>query len=104
MIKVSIMYPNTPGARFNHEYYRDTHMPLVKTRMGDSCKHYAIDKGMAGGTPGAPATYVCICHIFSDSVGAFQAGFGPHVKEFMGDMANYTESSPVVQISEVVLG
>jgi hypothetical protein len=23
MIKVSVMYPNTPGARFNHEYYRD---------------------------------------------------------------------------------
>ena len=30
MIKVSVMYPNTPGARFNHEYYRDKHMPLVK--------------------------------------------------------------------------
>ena len=26
MIKVSVMYPNTPGARFNHEYYRDKHM------------------------------------------------------------------------------
>src|SRR6184192_1284407 len=36
MIKVSVMYPNTPGARFNHEYYRDKHMPLVKARMGES--------------------------------------------------------------------
>ena len=27
MIKVSVMYANTPGARFNHEYYRDKHMP-----------------------------------------------------------------------------
>lgn len=34
IIKVSVMYPNTPGARFDHEYYRDKHMPLVKTRMG----------------------------------------------------------------------
>ena len=33
MIKVSVMYPNTPGARFDHEYYRDKHMPLVKARM-----------------------------------------------------------------------
>jgi len=45
MIKVSVMYPNTPGARFDHEYYRDKHMPLVKTRMGDSCKYYTVDKG-----------------------------------------------------------
>src|SRR5215467_11736108 len=34
MIKVSVMYPNSPGARFDHEYYRDKHMPLLKARMG----------------------------------------------------------------------
>lgn len=28
MIKVSIMYPNTASVRFNHEYYRDKHMPF----------------------------------------------------------------------------
>ena len=55
MIKVSVMYPNTPGARFDHAYYRDKHMPLVKTRMGDACKYYTVDKGVAGGAPGAPA-------------------------------------------------
>ena len=33
MIKVSVMYPNKPGARFNHEYYRNIHMPLVRTPM-----------------------------------------------------------------------
>src|SRR3984893_12406945 len=49
MIKVSVMYPNTPGARFDHAYYRDKHMPLVKKRMGDSCKSYTVDKGLAGG-------------------------------------------------------
>ena len=43
-------------------------MPLVKTRMGDGCKYYTIDKGLAGGAPGAPATYVGMCHIFADSV------------------------------------
>jgi len=104
MIKVSVMYPNTPGARFDHDYYRDKHMPLVKARMGDACKSYTVDKGMAGGAPGAPATYVGMCHIFCDSVEAFQAGFGPHAKEIMADIPNYTDQSPVIQISEVVVG
>jgi uncharacterized protein (TIGR02118 family) len=104
MIKVSVMYPNTPGARFDHDYYRDKHMPLVKARMGDACKTYTVDKGLAGGAPGAPATYVGMCHIFSDSVEAFQAGFGPHAKEIMGDIKNYTDITPVMQISEVVVG
>ena len=52
MIKVTVMYPNTPGARFDHAYYRDKHMPLVKAKMGDHCKYYTVDKGLAGGAPG----------------------------------------------------
>jgi uncharacterized protein (TIGR02118 family) len=58
MIKVSAMYPSNAGARFNHDYYRDKHMPLIKARLGDTCKYYTVDKGLAGGAPGAPATYV----------------------------------------------
>lgn len=104
MIKVSVMYPNTAGGRFDHAYYRDKHMPLVKQRMGDRLKFYTVDKGLAGGTPGASATYVAMCHLFCDSVEAFQAGFGPHAKEIMGDIGNYTDQSPIVQISEVVVG
>lgn len=104
MIKVSVMYPNTAGARFDHGYYRDTHMPLVQARMGANCKRYTIDKGLAGGTPGAPATYVGMCHIFCDSVESFQAGFAPHAQEIMGDIKNYTDLTPVIQISEVVVG
>lgn len=104
MIKVSVFYPFTPGARFNHDYYRDTHMPLVKARMGEACHHYTVDKGLAGGAPGTDPVYVGMCHIFSESVEAFQAGFGPHAAEILADIPNYTDLSPVLQISEVVVG
>jgi uncharacterized protein (TIGR02118 family) len=104
MIKVSVMYPNKPGARFDHAYYKDKHMPLVKARLGDACRYYTVDKGIAGGAPGEPATYVGMCHIFSDSVESFQSGFGPHAKEILGDIVNYTDLTPVMQISEVVVG
>ena len=39
MIKVSVMYPNVPGARFDHEYYRAKHMPMVASKMGGKCKY-----------------------------------------------------------------
>ncbi|MBK6851926.1 MAG: EthD family reductase [Burkholderiales bacterium] len=103
MIKVSVMYPNTPGARFDHSYYRDKHMPLVAARMGSSCLRYSVDKGLAGGAPGTPATYVGMCHIYCESVESFQAGFGPHATEILGDIPNYTDLQPVLQISEVVV-
>jgi uncharacterized protein (TIGR02118 family) len=104
MIKVSVMYPNKPGVRFDHDYYKDKHMPMVKKLMGSSLKSYTVDKGLGGGAPGAPAPYVAAGHLFCDSVESFGAGFGPHTKEIMGDIPNYTDSTPVVQISEVVVG
>ncbi|MEZ5628145.1 EthD family reductase [Denitromonas sp.] len=103
MIKVSVMYPNTPGARFDHDYYRDTHMPMVKARLGTACRYYTVDKGLAGDAPGEAPTYVGMCHIFCDSVEAFQAAFGPHADAIMADIPNYTDLTPVLQISEVVV-
>lgn len=104
MIKVSVMYPNKPGARFDHVYYRDKHMPLVKERMGSHCKYYTVDKGLAGGSPGSPAAYIGMCHIFCDTVEGFQTGFGPHTTEILADIPNYTDLQPIIQISEVVVG
>jgi uncharacterized protein (TIGR02118 family) len=34
-------------------------------------------------------------------VEAFQNAFGPHAKTIMGDMPNYTDTQPTMQISEV---
>ena len=103
MIKVSVMYPNSPGARFDHAYYRDRHMPMVQSRMGEHLKYYTVDKGLGGGAPGAPATYIAIGHLVCDGVEAFEAGFGPHTNEIMGDIPNYTNLTPMIQISEIVV-
>jgi uncharacterized protein (TIGR02118 family) len=104
MIKVSVMYPARPGARFDHDYYRDRHMPLVAARMGAHCLKYTVDKGLAGGAPGTPPTYVAMCHIYAESLESFDAGFGPHAKEILGDIPNYTDLQPLLQFSEVVVG
>ena len=103
MIKVSVMYPAKQGARFDHDYYRDQHLPLLARLMGDVCKRYTIDKGVAGGAPGQPPTYVAMCHVYADSAEAFMAAFGPHAKQIMGDVPNFTDIKPLAQISEVVV-
>lgn len=81
MIKVSVMYPNKSGARFDQSYYLEKHMPLVQALMGDKLKKFSVDKGVAGGVPGSEPTYLLICNMFCESAEAFQAGFGPHVKK-----------------------
>jgi uncharacterized protein (TIGR02118 family) len=103
MIKVSVIYPNGPGVRFDHDYYRTRHLPLIKSRMGAGLKYYAIDKGLAGGDGKAPPTYVATCHLLSDSMEAYQSSFGPYANEIRGDIPNFTDVTPIVQISEVVV-
>jgi uncharacterized protein (TIGR02118 family) len=102
MIKISVMYPNASGVHFDHDYYRDVHMPLVQLRLGSSISSYNIDKGLSGGAPGSEAPYVALCHLYSESVAAFEAGIAPHAEELNGDIPNFTNASPVYQISEVV--
>ena len=103
MIKVSVMYPNKPGARFDHNYYREKHLPLIKRRMGAALKYYTIDRGLAGGAPGAPATFIAACHLLCDSIECYKASFDPHAQEISGDIAKFTDVTPIVQISEVVV-
>ena len=78
MIKVSVMYPSSPGSTFDHEYYRNRHLPLIKSRMGAALKYYTIDKGLAGVGSDAPA-YVAMCHLLCDSLEAYKSSFGSTV-------------------------
>jgi uncharacterized protein (TIGR02118 family) len=102
MIRVSVLYTNREGARFDHGYYRDKHIPLVAARLGAALKSYSIDKGLAGDRPGSSAPYVAMAHLICESIEAFQASFATHAAEFMADVPNYTNLVPTMQISEVV--
>jgi len=42
-----------------------------------------------------------MCHLYFDSVEAFQTAFGPHSETIMGDIPNYTDLQPIIQVSEV---
>lgn len=102
MIKVSVMYPNGPDAQFDQAYYCDRHMPMVKKLMGDALQYYTVDRALPGQSD-ANVPYIAAGHLFCASLDAFNAGFGPHTKEIMADIPNYTNLKPVMQFSEVLV-
>jgi uncharacterized protein (TIGR02118 family) len=101
MIKVSVMYPNSEGSTFDMRYYCETHIPMVRQKLGAALKDVAVEQGIAGAEPGSPAPYLALCHLLFESVEAFQTSFGPHAQEFEADVPNYTNTQPTIQISEV---
>ncbi len=103
MIKVSVIYPYTAGARFDHAYYRESHMPMMKRLLDDACLYYTVDKGISGRAPGTDPVYVAKCDFFCTSAEAYRAASGQHQQEIMGDIPKYSDIRPEVQISEVVV-
>jgi len=103
MIRISVMYPNDEARRFDMDYYSNKHMPMVIEKLGSACKCVTIDKGVGGGEPGSPAPYIVMCHLQFESLQEYQSSFGPHAQMFADDVANYTDMTAVVQVSEVVM-
>lgn len=102
MVKVTIMYPNGEGNTFDMDYYSNKHMPMVASLLGDSLKFLAIDEGIAGRTPDDPIPYLAIGYLYFDQLSAYQNSFGPVAEQILNDIPNYTNTQPVLQISEVV--
>jgi len=94
MIRLSVYYPSSEGATFDHDYYREKHVPLcLKTWGLDGAE---IDKGLDG-------PYVAAVHFKFASLDALQAAMGAAgTGDIMADVANYTSIAPVLQTSEVV--
>jgi uncharacterized protein (TIGR02118 family) len=96
MIRLSVLYPDGEGATFDHDYYREKHVPLALRAWG--LESGEIDKGVDG-------PYVAAVHVVFDSMEAMQTAMASELLgEVMADIANYTNITPVLQTSEVVVG
>ena len=103
MIKVSVMYPNAEGKHFDMDYYVNKHVPLVGQLLGDVLKGVTVEKGLGSVEPGSSATFAGMGNMYFDTVEDFGKSFGPNADEIMGDLPNFTNIEPVVQISEVMI-
>jgi uncharacterized protein (TIGR02118 family) len=94
VIRFSVYSPDGEGATFDHDYYRDSHIPLCCETWG--LEGAEIDRGMTG-------PYVAAVHFLFDSQEAMHQALAVEgTAAVINDVANYTNITPVQQISEVV--
>jgi len=101
MIRVSILYPHTPGIRFDLDYYLHTHLPMTEKLLAPHMRSMVVERGVAGTTPGSSPAYVAMCHLEFDSIDAFLEAFMPHMATLTGDIPNYTDVEAVIQFNEI---
>lgn len=103
MVKVSVMYPNREGTKFDIAYYINRRIPMVRQLLGSSLKGVSVEHGISGMGSGSSAPYIAMGHLLFDSLEAFQTSFSPHAQAIMEDIPKYTNSEPIVQIGDVKL-
>ena len=102
-IRVSALYPNQPGGKFDTNYFLNKHMALVHQRLDSlGLVRTEVDKGLATAQPGSPAPFIMVAHLYFKSMEDFQKAFGAHGAELIADGRNYTDIQPQIQISEIV--
>ena len=102
MIRVNVMYPKQDGGSFDYDYYLNTHMPLVGERWSGVVRAMEVYRGLSG-AGGADEPYVTVASLKFDSVEAFQQALDAHAAEIMGDIPNFTNINPVIQIEEQLM-
>jgi len=100
MIRITVSYPRTEGAAFDHAYYHAQHRQLLLDRLAaHGLRAVEMDRCLADGA-GGPPPIVAAAHLMFDSLEGFQAGMAAHGREIMADVGRYTALRPDIVVSE----
>lgn len=78
-------------------------MPMSVDRLSRAkgFKGVSVERGVDIAEPRIESSYVAMCHYYFDTLENFMAVFTPHAAELQGDIANYTNIQPIIQINKV---
>ncbi len=101
MVHVTVLFAATEGATFDHDYFRNAHLPMVRERMAPQLRRLESDQAMAGSHSGEEPAWMAGDHLYFESMADFEAAFGPNLDAVLGDLPNFTNVRPQVVISEL---
>ena len=102
MIRVTVAYRNESGKKFNWDYFSGPHNTLVHREL-DSRGLVSLeqDKGISSADPSASPPFVAMAHLTFNTIEEVHQAFQAVGGTVMGDIPNYTDIEPAIQISEI---
>ncbi len=93
-VRMSVYYPQGGNERFDHDYYRDVHIPLCQKTWQPA--RTEIERGLSGPFVASVHFTFASREVMDEALKAEGTG------AIMADIKNYTTITPQTQISEVV--
>ena len=92
---LTILYPNSEGVRWDVEYYRTHHMPLIMRLYGqDAIKRFELRKGATDQKGGSPP-YIGAVNIYINDQKSFDAAGAQHGKTLVADVPHFSSVMPI---------
>ena len=102
MVVISVLYPKTSESHFDHDYYLQKHIPMVRSRwQAMGLKSDVLMRGTST-LDGQPPSYELIGFLTFHSVEQVQAALAAFGQEIIGDIPNFTNVSPLIQMNDPV--
>ncbi|BDC50340.1 hypothetical protein F183_A26560 [Bryobacterales bacterium F-183] len=103
MIRALVLYSSS-ATRFDMDYYLSKHIPMVEELWKPhGLIGVSVSRGISGLMPGTQATYVVAGMLTFESQEALGKCISNGGGQILGDIPNFTDVQPDVQVCEVVL-
>jgi len=104
MISVLVLYPNTPGSRFDMDYYVNRHLKLVRQRLDPmGLRSMTIISEAAIDPDAGSQAFRLIADLRFDTMDATRKALAAHGPETQADIPNFTDVKPVSVIGETAV-
>ncbi|MCG8474266.1 MAG: EthD family reductase [Cytophagales bacterium] len=102
MIKFSVYYPNSEGAKFDAKYYCGTHFSMVKAHFGSLLENVTFEEPLSDEKLGVQAKYIGIGNMYFRTYEDLEKLMAdPFAVEMQKDAVNYTNVVPEVVITRL---
>lgn len=101
-IKVTVLYPSGDDAKFDLDYYLNTHMPLVSEHWAQyGLKGWEVIQFVKGADGAAPLYQIQATLAFDTKEDFGKAMSSAEAKTVLGDIPNFTNTQPVLIAGDV---
>lgn len=101
MLYITAIYPNGPGSRFDADYYLTSHTERAEALLAPhGLRAIRTAIGIAG-LDGSPPPYWAVSEMHFTSRADFDAAIAASGDALFADIPNYTDVTPILQVSEL---
>lgn len=100
MYCLTVSYPKAEDAKFDYDYYENSHLVLVKEKFGPLGLQQVVVRKNVGSKPGGDDQFFASVDLVFDSIENMKNALGAAGADINADIVNYTDAKAQYSFAE----